>query len=93
VLGLLTFKQVESLKDQSDEYIALSARSICAGFIANITEDAKVRTRIIAEHWKSIAHFNAKAGWWARFALSTPRLHFMVSPLGVDPFFRGYAIV
>lgn len=49
---MLTPKQVESLKDQPDEYIALSACSICAGFIANITEDAKARAKIIAEHWK-----------------------------------------
>ena len=49
---ILTPKQIEGLKDQPDEYIALSACSICAGFIANVTEDAKARSKIIAENWK-----------------------------------------
>jgi hypothetical protein len=49
---ILTPKQVESLEDQPDTYIALSACSMCAGFIANVAEDAKARAQIITEHWK-----------------------------------------
>jgi hypothetical protein len=51
-LGILTPKQVESMMDQPDDYIALAACSTCAGYIGNLTEDARARAEILKEHWK-----------------------------------------
>jgi hypothetical protein len=51
-LGILTPKQVETMKDKPNDYIALAACSTCAGYIGNLTEDARARAETLEEHWK-----------------------------------------
>jgi len=51
-LDTLTPKQAAGMKGQSDDYIAISASSTCAGFIATLEGDAKARRKVVDDHWK-----------------------------------------